>query len=776
MRILLTVLLLGVSRCVVSGGVADETGSPAAVWKDVAGTKIPVPPGEHPRLYLRAGDVERLAPRLEDPSLQPVVNELRRLAKRSPQYDVEWRAVQYLVHPNRAEGLAIVAKTLEQLRATKLSTKHDACRATGRMMVTGAIVYDWLYDLLTDEQKQAFIDELIRLAKTQECGYPPTKQGSITGHASEAMILRDMISAGIAIYDEQPELYDRVATRIFSKHVPARNWAYAAHAHHQGTWYGPYRFSWDAVALWIFDRMGAGNIFNPEQRFVPYYWFYATRPDRQRLRAGDTSVLIPRGEPWPEGLSTLLIASYYGDGYLLGQYLRQDGRLDDDSLFALLWRDTSLAPLPPDDLPRSRYFPAPMGWMIARTGWDDDAVLAEMKVNVYNFNNHQHMDAGAFQLYYRGALAIDSGLYYGSSGLYGSPHCRNYYWRTIAHNSLLVHDPDEKPEKDGYENDGGQRMPNNRREVRTLDMLLDPANGYRTGEVLAHGFGPDAARPAYTLLAGDITAAYSQKVRQAHRSFVFLNLGDAQTPAALVVFDRLVATKTAHRKYWLLHTQEEPRIEGTTAVADCTQHGDRGRLVLDALLPASENLDMNKVGGPGKEFWCFGINYPNSPPAKKPLPTNPDATEQTMQKLADRMPQASIEPGAWRVELSPKRPSDVDLFLNVMQVTDRQSPGRMAVERINAGERVGCRIQGRDAFWCVLFCRDAEISDDTFTLVTDGLGQGHYLVTGLAPGRWTAQRDSHADVQTLEAGNDSHAIWFEGPVGTWTISRRAANE
>ena len=43
--------------------------------------------------------------------------------------------------------------------------------------------------------------------------------------------------------------------------------------------------------------------------------------------------------------------------------------------------------------------------MVARTGWGDDAVIAEMKINEYNFVNHQHLDAGAFQIYYRGALA-----------------------------------------------------------------------------------------------------------------------------------------------------------------------------------------------------------------------------------------------------------------------------------------------------------------------------------------------------------------------------------
>jgi hypothetical protein len=33
--------------------------------------------------------------------------------------------------------------------------------------------------------------------------------------------------------------------------------------------------------------------------------------------------------------------------------------------------------------------------MVARTGWDESAVIAEMKVNEYNFVNRQHLDAVA---------------------------------------------------------------------------------------------------------------------------------------------------------------------------------------------------------------------------------------------------------------------------------------------------------------------------------------------------------------------------------------------
>ena len=383
---------------------------PELTWADVGGVRIPVPPSEHPRLYLRREHAAQLPARLQDPVLQPVVSRLEAMSRKSPQGRVEWAALQYLARPNRAEGRETVERTLELLKRTELADRQDACRETGRMMVTGAIVYDWLYPLLTADEKQAFIAELVRLAKTQECGYPPTRQGSVTGHSSEAMVMRDMISAGIAIYDEFPEMYHLAAGRFFREHLPVRNWLYDGHAYHQGDSYGAHRYSWDTYPLWIFDRLGAGNVYNPQQQFVPYLWVYTTRPDGQRLRAGDTfKTSTRRGQPWSEFVGTLLTASYYGDAVLLSQFLRQGGASGSESIFEFLWRDTQLKPRPLDDLPLSRYFGPPFGWMVARTGWGEDAVIAEMKINEMNFVNHQHLDAGAFQVYYKGALAIDSG-------------------------------------------------------------------------------------------------------------------------------------------------------------------------------------------------------------------------------------------------------------------------------------------------------------------------------------------------------------------------------
>ena len=725
--------------------------TPRLDWTDMAGVKIPVPPREHPRLYLRAEQAAQLPARLHDSVLQPVVKRLEAMARKSPHYRVEWEALQYLAKSNQAEGRATIQRTLALLKRTELADRQDACRETGRMMVTGAIVYDWLYPLLTADDRQAFIAELVRLAKTQECGYPPTRQGSVTGHSSEAMIMRDMISAGIAVYDEFPEMYRLAAGRFFREHLPARNWLYNGHAYHQGDSYGTHRYSWDTYPLWIFDRLGAGNVYNPEQRFVPYLWVYTTRPDGQRLRAGDTfKTSSPRGQPWSEFVGTLFTASYYGDGTLLTQFLRQGGAGDSEMIFEFLWRDTRLEAKPLDDLPRSRYFGSPFGWMVARTGWGPDAVIADMKVNEYNFANHQHLDAGAFQIYYKGALAVDSGLYSGSSGKYGSPHCQNYYWRTIAHNSLLVYDPQGDFGKRGYGNDGGQRLAGGRGEARSLEVLLDPAKGYRTGKVLAHGFGPDPQMPEFTLLEGDITDAYSQKVQQVTRSVAFLDLHGKQVPAALIVFDRVVSADPEFRKFWLLHTQEEPRIDGGSAVVDCTRHDQQGRLMLDVLLPAAENRQLAGIGGPGKEFWVFGTNYAND--------TEPA-----------RLERSSLEPGAWRIELSPKAAASEDLFLTVMQVTDRTAPGRFPVRLVELPDRVGAFIERPDGNRVVLFRRDGARSQEPVSIESPGPGTTGVLVTGLTPGVWRVRRAGEAAPREIRVSKELGAAWFEAAPGTWRL-------
>ncbi len=723
--------------------LAVRTKSPVdAKWMEVEGISIPVPPPEHPRLFLRSRDLEDLKRRVEHPVLKPVWEELQQLATLNKEYRMQVDAVRYLLSRDRKLGRRAIEAALDTLTNCTFSARSDITRPIGRMLVAGSVVYDWCYELLSEHEKKKFVEQFIRLAGMLECGYPPRHGGNLTGHQSEWMIMRDMLSAGVAAYDEYPEMYHHAAKRIFSGHIPARDFWYPGHAFHQGTAYAETRFSSNLYPLWIFDRLGAGNVFHPSQQFVPYHWIYVRRADGELLNAGDNESKVPK-------LRSLLCASYYGDGYVLSDYLITPGINGMNKLYEFLLRDPDLEPLPLTDLPLSRYFGFPYGWMVARTGWQGETVVCEMKVNIYNFNNHNHLDAGAFQIYYRGPLAMDTGLYHGTDGGYVSPHNVNYYKRTIAHNCLLVYDPDEQFVTRGYRkiekvNDGGQRPPNGWSEPRNPEVML--TKHYKTGEVLGQSYGPDPKVPEYTYLKGDITQAYSENVEQVLRSFVFLNFDGGDVPAALVVFDKVVSANPEFKKYWLLHSEEEPVFQGNTTVVQLAKRRDwSGKLVNTTLIPEPANAEITKVGGPGKEFWVFGKNFEN-----KPL-SNPDR----------------FEMGAWRVELSPRKASKEDLFLNVMQVTDRGNDRLLEVEKIVSEHLVGLKIAER----VVLFNKDGTSTNRPVSWELTGGGTFKYLVTDLGPGNWQLWRDGRILEPVIEVGSNEGTVYFEGPAGSYELRR-----
>lgn len=775
MKKLLSILLasaLSLSLAIAHKGPND------AQWKEVDGVTIPIPPSVHPRLYLRSSDVPELRKKMETAEGKKIIGKLEKAAvPRTPEeeakvtdfgfrYYAEMRgvtsqvqldALDYLTKGDAKKARRAITSMLDTLKATNFGTKQDLSRASGSMLMVGAIVYDWCYDEMTDSERQEYIKEFVRIAGTMECHYPPKRTEPIAGHSSEWMILRDMLSCGIAVYDEYPDMYNYVATMIFEDYIPARNFIYKGQNYHQGSSYVTVRFLNDLNSLWIFDMMGAGAIYDPAQQYVMYDLIYRRRPDGLSLPAGDTNP-TPRTKGHSYSMPGMLAGSYYNDPYLMNEYDRKPSTETHMLILELLWRDFDLKGKEPDDLPLTRYSGTPFGWMIARTGWDENSVVAEMKVNENFVGNHQHLDGGSFQIYYKGPLAIDSGAYQGASGGYNSPHNKNYFKRTIAHNSLLVYDPAEKfacwnygggDKTEFATNDGGQRMPGDRWDTcRSFESLL--SDSYTVGKALAHGFGPDAFAPEYSYLKGDITKAYTAKVKDVRRSFVFLNLkgsGVGEVPAALIVFDHVVSSDPDFKKYWLLHSIEEPEISGNTFTVRRTKMGDSGMLVNTVLLPEAGNANVDKVGGPGKEFWVFGTNYPNA---------------------ATTRPDPANERGEWRVEITPKAASAEDCFLNVMQISDTKARKLNDVRMIDAGKVAGAVLADR----AVLFSRDGRALENGVSFkVPAGKKSYKILVTDLASGKWQILKDGKPYMGSVEVKEDEGTIYFDGAAGTYSLKR-----
>lgn len=742
-------------------------------WKKVNGVEIPIPPTVHPRLYLRSSDIPELRERLKNPEIKKTIAKIQKLGvDRTPEEEakapdrsgfryyaemrgvtsrVQLEALDYLLNKKKSVARKAIVAMLDTLRNTNYGKKGDLSRASGQMLMCGAMVYDWCYDQMKDSEKKAYINEFVRISKTMECGYPPKNTEPIAGHSSEWMVMRDMLSAAIAIYDEFPEMYNHVMTMLCRDYIPVRNYVYAGHNYHQGTSYANVRFSNDLFSLWILDRIGAGAVYDPAQQFVMYDFLYRRRPDGMVLPAGD----VNPGIGGSYGLPAMLAYSYYKDPYLAYEYKRNT-KIDNHCLiFDVLWRDYTIEPKSPETLPLTKYSGTPYGWMIARTGWDKNSVIAEMKINEHFVGNHQHMDGGAFQIYYKGPLAIDAGAYHGTSGGYNSAHNKNFFKRTVAHNSLLVFDPNEKFASWNYggtdktefaDNDGGQRMPGDRWETcrSFADLLSDE---YTTGQVLAHGIGGDYMAPEYSYLSGDITKAYSDKVKEVKRSFVFLNLKSEKVPAAMVVFDKVVSKNAEFKKHWLLHSIEQPQVSENGIIIKRTKDGDSGMLSNTVLLPAKENLDMQVIGGKGKEFWVNGTNYANAPQAGRPDPRN--------------------ERGEWRVEVSPSAPANEDYFLNVIQVADNDCNELHKASLLKGENLVGAVIADR----IVTFSKDGETINGKAEMDVQGNGTFKFVMTNMKPGTWQVKKDGKIFIAYKWVGAEDGVLSFEGGSGHYEFFR-----
>lgn len=745
------------------------------IWEKIDDVTIPVPPKVHPRLYLLSSDLPELRQRMNNSQIKKTLETMKKLGKdRTPEEEakapakdgfryyaemrgvttrVQLQALDYLVYGDKKQARKAITAMLDTLQNTNYGKKGDLSRASGSMLMCGAMVYDWCYDQMKEKEKKDYIKSFIRIAKTMECGYPPHNNEPIAGHSSEWMIMRDMLSAGIAIYDEYPDMYNYVIKMFYKDYIPVRNYVYSGHNYHQGTSYANVRFSNDLIAQWILSRMGVDKVFNPAQQFVLYDFLYRRRPDGQVMPAGDTN---PNRRYSPSyGLPAMLAYSFYKDGYLAYEYERKP-KVDNHCLiFDILWRDLTVESKSPEDLPLTRYSGTPFGWMIARTGWGTNSVIAEMKINEHFVGNHQHLDGGTFQLYYKGPLAIDAGAYQGSSGGYNSPHNKNFFKRTIAHNSLLVYNPDEKfacwnyggaDKTEFATNDGGQRMPGDRWETcRSFKDLL--SKDYTTGQVLAHGMGKNTQAPDYSYLKGDITQAYTNKVKEAKRSFVFLNLKSSQVPAALIVFDKVVSSNPKFKKFWLLHSIEEPNIEGNRFIVKRTKNGDTGMLQNQVLLPEANNTHIEKVGGPGKEFWVFGTNYPNDAQPGR----HDDANER----------------GAWRIEVSPVIPATENYFLNVMQVADNNCQQMNEVKRIDAKRIIGVQIANR----VVTFSKNGEPVSGKFDITINGNQTMQFVLTDLVSGTWQIKKDGKVYISAMEVRSDDGILNFEGTAGHYEFLR-----
>jgi heparin/heparan-sulfate lyase len=317
------------------------------------------------------------------------------------------------------------------------------------------------------------------------------------------------------------------------------------------------------------------------------------------------------------------------------------------------------AAAPPTNLPSARHF-AGLGQIFMRSGQEDDDTYALFTVGgcTDGMLAHRHYDQNTFTIFRSGFLAIDSG-----SRPEPGNHLFQYYGRSVAHNAVLIRmDGEVPPRYWGDPAPGESAVPANDGGMCSL-----------TGAVV-RAF---ATTPEYTYIAGDATACYiPAKCRLATRQFLHIQ------PDMFVVFDRVSAVKPEFRKAWLLHTVREPTVMGSTFTAE---HGE-GRLFCRTLLPT--NAVLEKIGGPGKEFWSDGRNWPLPAAAAGQSPPP--------------LPQTELM-GGWRIEVAPAVTQADDCFLHWIEVGGLAKTNLTPARLLQETDWAGVELTHAAATWRVRF-------------------------------------------------------------------------
>lgn len=717
-------------------------------------TYIPTitPPASHPRLWINKDNLSEVRERLTKGENLAIWKEVEKVAKKPFYFEFDIR--KEIFHNNELEDVAIIKAFYYLMtgdhtvgnEAVRLMTGYlsvleygnvrhgDITREIGKSIYTAALTYDWCYDLLNEKDKQALYENMMRLAPEMEIGWPPFKENIVNGHASEAQVNRDLLAMSIAIYDKNPEPYKYTSYLMLEKVIPMRAFEYQSPRHNQGFDYGAYRHGWEMHAAWMFYRMTGIRIFDDNISDLRKYWVYMQLPNGNRLSDGDK--FSKTHVSYPETL--LLDYAYANDPVTKGEFERHGGlsRAKDNPVLFLLVNNLDLKANPSlESLPLTMDFGPVLGSMIARTGWDmgkeSNDVVAEIRGGGYHFGNHQHANAGSFQIYYRGQQVSDLGIY----RAYGTPYDFNFYKRSVAHSMMLVKDPDEKLEHRTTINDGGSRF--NQRTPRTpLETKTDPWFDY--GTVLSTDFEANTQKPSYSYFKADLTAAYYSKVSNYTRSFCFLNLDKEDIPAAVIVADDLTTSKDSFEKYWKINTLNKPDYSGTGAILHNNINGLTGRTHMNMLLPLPEERKI-EISSLKDSSSVLGPQYQ----IKSDLP----------------------ETDGYQVVVYPKENKKNNRFLTVLQMTaDDTEP--LPVDFSEEDNRYIITLQDR----IVCMSADYRQIQKPFTLTVNQDAEFQILIADLNPGFWhVCDKKKNIDLN-FKVEPRKNTIFFKGGKGEYYIA------
>lgn len=606
--------------------------------------------------------------------------------------------------------------------------KADGSGIDGLDFGWDAILYDWVYDALTPEERTLYGNRIGSFLRhytnvpeiTLEGGTYWYNQtwGPVMGvsWSRDGIAPKTMVALAIAgektdHQDDARRWLDSFAKRMpeeFVKKFDQLGGVWPEGPNHGNSSYAPF-ITWEA---WRFAT--GQNLFEKVARTgfhreSPYWKVYGILP-----HTGHMPHLEDTGPGMFRGLDVSMFramhAAHYRDG--ISQDMVKSAVEKGAAGWAdMIWFDPDVPVVKKEALPLAFHFRG-SGHVYMRSAWQgaNDTWAVFTAAPAFTMYGYGSGGNGTFQISKQGTLAGHAGYELWSSACIPN-----------SQNVVLIYDPREKYFNTGGEavkrNDGGPQVPN----------FYHAREPVKRGEIVAYEH-----TDAYTYVAADLTRAYSsvrddektrqrtqsQKLREFTRQFLYVR----GTPEFFVIYDRVRATDAGFPRTWVTHLQDEPEVLGAAGTLNAAQQGPgfktyqgadgvlsrvasrdgkswttpkRGAVGLRTLLPKGARI--TKRGGEGFETW----GNPHDPNA-----ANSGADP-------ERRKESDIDVCLWRVEVEPPDQAEGHHFLHVLvpysdaagKESGVCSPAPGAFKLVENASQEGASLETTNGSWTILFNR-----------------------------------------------------------------------
>lgn len=398
---------------------------------------------------------------------------------------------------------------------------HAFAGARGDILRAMVIGYDWLYDAMSEAQREIVAGMMARyvenlLAESPDAWWMPY-------HNFIGVAIGACGTASIALEERFPE---RAAAWRKQSLYLVEEWLSSGFdregAYLEGVGYSFYGLGNATLFMDALKRAGGPNLFaHPHLQRYPHFL-------AQSLLPGE-SVFDARNDSGYTNGATPVLLRLSAEGLPLAKWLWQNtGGVSRRDPWRIIWANDveGQSPVQADE-PLSAHFPG-RGLVVFRTGWDADDLMFSVEAGEYFPIVHNQADKGHFTLYGQGGWwAIDSG--------YGNNREPEGKAQTVAHNCVLIDGRGQALTGASWGTDGAILN------YRALDTV---------GYALA-----------------DATAAYRENNRghvgvpleRAHRHCFFVRPADG-APGYAIIVDDILVDGAEHQYDWLLHSGSRNRV------------------------------------------------------------------------------------------------------------------------------------------------------------------------------------------------------------------------